>query len=420
MRIKHEIFAAHILQQLDDIWQVFTDELRRIFHDPGVITIMFVATLAYPVLYKVLYYNDQINNIPVAVVDMSASTHSRRFLHKWNATPDVTIAYMCQSMEEAEQLMKHQKIHGILYIPTDYAYHIETANGQARLSLYCDMSTFLYMKGIYMSINKVMLNEMHSIQLDRFERLGYGPSTSWVLTQGAPYTETALFCPSGGYGSFIIPPVMMLILHQTMLLAIGMLAGTAREEKKTLYWLPGRRRRRGAMRIVLGRSMAYFVLYYAMACVVLVLYPHIMNVPHIGNPLTVMVFVVPFLLATIYFTMTLSLAVHNRESGMVLFITTSLLFLFISGISWPTDSIPEFWRCVSHLIPSTWGINGFVRINTMGAGLHQVANCYRSLWILAGGYFALATLGLLIQGIREDEAARESIKNFFIKYIEKQ
>ena len=31
--------------------------------------------------------------------------------------------------------------------------------------------------------------------------------------------------------------------------------------------------------------------------------------------------------------------------------------LFISGISWPTCSIPEFWKEVSWLFPSIFGIN---------------------------------------------------------------
>ena len=91
-----------------ETWGVFTDELRRIFHDPGVMVIFFVGTLAYPVLYNFRYWKDNVENVPVAVVDMSHSQESRAFLHKWNATPDVTITHYCTSMAEAEQLMRAQ------------------------------------------------------------------------------------------------------------------------------------------------------------------------------------------------------------------------------------------------------------------------------------------------------------------------
>ena len=62
---------------------VFTDELKRIFRDPGVLVIFIVATLVYPFLYKAIYWNEQIKDIPVAVVDCSQSPESREFLHRW-------------------------------------------------------------------------------------------------------------------------------------------------------------------------------------------------------------------------------------------------------------------------------------------------------------------------------------------------
>lgn len=397
-KLGKDFWKARLLRNLEEMWDIFVGELKRIFRDPGVVTIFFVAGLAYPVLYRVLYWNDQINDVPVAVVDMSGSVHSRRFIHKWEATPEVKVAYVCQSMQQAERLMKEQKIHGILYIPSDYAYHIETTNGSAKISLYCDMSSFLYMKSVYMSCNQVMLDEMHGIQMDRFERMGYGEELSWVLTQGAPYEETALFCPSGGYASFIIAPVLVLILHQTLFFGIGMLAGTAREENETLFFIPGRRRHRAVFRIIFGRSAAYFAVYLVMSAILLVLFPRLFGIPHVGEVGDILLFSVPFVLATIYFSMFVSLFVRNRETGMVMFVTTSLIFLFISGISWPGVCVPDSWIRVGQLIPSTFGINGFVKINTEGATLNQVAPEYLGLWIQAGIYFVLASLGLYLQG----------------------
>ena len=69
--------------KVQETWGVFTGELRRIFSDPGVVVIFFVATLAYPILYNFIYWKDNVENVPVAVVDMSHSQESRAFLHKW-------------------------------------------------------------------------------------------------------------------------------------------------------------------------------------------------------------------------------------------------------------------------------------------------------------------------------------------------
>ena len=390
---------AHLVQ---DLWMVFTEELKRVFRDPGVVLIFFVAGLGYPLIYNVVYWNDSLSGVPVAVIDKSCSPESRRFLHEWESTPDIRITHICASMEEAEDLMRRQKIHGIMYIPEDFDDALATAQGQAHVSLYADMSSFLYMKAVYMSANFVMLNSMQRVEISRYQRMGLGPETAWALVQGAPYEEVSLFCPTGGYSSFLIPAMLIMILHQTLFFGIGMLAGTAREENKTLYFLPGGRRR-SVFRLIFGRAMAYLTLYMAIAAVDLLLIPKLFHLPHVGNPLDILIMTVPFLLAAIFFSMTVSLFVRNRETGMVTMVATTLIIFFISGVSWPQASMPEAWKWLSYCSPATWGVHGFLHINTMGCTLMDTAREYYALWILAGVYFVTASLGLWISGLKKDK-----------------
>ena len=395
-------FNKIVVSLIADLWMVFATELRRVFRDPGVVLIFFIAGLGYPFIYNIIYWNDTLTDVPVAVVDLSGSPESRLFLHKWEATPDVRITHICASMQEAEDLMRRQVIHGILYIPEDFDDALATAQKQAHVSLYADMSSFLYMKAVYMSANMVMLDEMRSVEINRYERMGLGKETAWALVQDVPYEEVSLFCPTGGYSSFLIPAMLIMILHQTLFFGIGMLAGTAREENQTLFFLPGGRRR-SVFRLVLGRALAYLVLYLGIAAVDLLLVPRIFHLPHVGNPYDIMRFTVPFLLAAIFFSMTVSLTVRNRESGMVTLLATTMIVFFIAGVSWPQAATPEAWRLVSYCIPATWGMHGFIHINTMGTTLAGTATEYYALWIQSGVYFVIASLGLWISGLRHDK-----------------
>ena len=99
-------------------------------------------------------------------------------------------------------------------------------------------------------------------------------------------------------------------------------------------------------------------------------------------------------------SMTLSEFMTSRESPMLVFVFTSVILLFISGVSWPEAAIPPFWKVVGYLFPSTPGIQGFIRINTAGASLHEVAHEYRVLWIQAGVYFILSCIIYRYQIIR--------------------
>ena len=388
---------------------VFPHELKRIFTDPGVVVIFIVATLAYPLLYKAIYWNEQITNVPVAVVDLSQSAESRTFLHHWNASPDIRLTHTCNSIAEAEQLLREQKVHGIVYFPRDFVSQLADPLGQAHISLYCDMSSFLYMKAIYLSCNQVMLESMRNIQIDRYESMGYGRAFSWALVQDAPYTETALYNPTGGYGSFLIPAVLVLILHQTLLFGICMLAGTARDDDEVRYRVLGKGRVAGVLRLILGRAAAYFTIYYALAAILLGLLPRLFDIPHIGDIGDILRFIVPYILACIFFSMTVSVFIRNRESGLVLLISTSLIFLFMAGISWPKEMMPAAWRYLSYFIPYTWGAHGFIHINSMGATLWSTRNEYISLWILSGGYFLATCVITYFAGIRKEKEQTEAV-----------
>ena len=112
----------------------------------------------------------------------------------------------------------------------------------------------------------------------------------------------------------------------------------------------------------------------------------------IAIPSVLALFALPYLTACIFFAMTASIAIRNRETCMLLFVFTSVPLLFLSGISWPGAAMPEFWRYFSYIFPSTFGINGYVRINSMGATLNEVAFEYQALWIQTGIYFLTTCL----------------------------
>lgn len=363
------------------IVKAFVTELIRIFRDPGVTVIFIVATLAYPLIYKALYWNEQITNVPVAVVDLSNSPQSRQFLHQWNASPDITLTHSCTSMAEAEMLLRNQKVHGIIYFPRDFAKQLADPLGKAHISLYCDMSSFLYMKAIYLSCNNVMLESMRNIQIDRYEQMGLGPEMAWALVQEAPYTETALFTPTGGYGSFLIPAVLMLILHQTLFFGICMLGGTIREENEEKYTFSS----------LIGRASACFLIYYGLATILLCALPRLFDIPHIGSFWDIQLLITPYLLAIIFFSLCVSVFIRNRESGLVILISSSLIFLFMAGISWPKEMIPQAWWYIACCIPYTHGAHAFIHINCMGADLATTSTEYIALWILSGVYFFLAS-----------------------------
>lgn len=114
------------------------------------------------------------------------------------------------------------------------------------------------------------------------------------------------------------------------------------------------------------------------------------ELPRLGEYLTYLAFLLSYLLACIFMAMVLSALVFRREDCILLFVFLSVPLLFLSGISWPGAAVPKFWHYVSWLFPSTFGMNGYVRLHGMGASLSEISYELRGLWIQAGVYFGIA------------------------------
>lgn len=381
----------HIIREgFEDIFFIWKDELKNVFRDAGVLIFFFLVPLAYPLLYSFIYNNEVVRDAKLVVVDQSDSYLSREFTRRVNATADVEVVSTCTDMAEAKRYLDEKKAYGILYFPESFSKEVYRGE-QATVSLYCDMSSLLFYKAFLLSATEVSLDLGREIQLSRLS--SSSEKQDEITVNPIPYESVALFNPQNGFASFLVPAILILVIQQTLVLGIGMLGGTVREENR-LETLPQSvgRHFHGTLRIVFGKSLTYLMIYILVCIWALAVVPKLFALPQIGDPLTLLLFVLPYLLACIFFAMTLAGFMTTRESPMLVFVFTSVLFLFISGISWPKEAIPPFWKALGYLFPSTPGIQGFVRINTCGATLNEVAFEYRMLWVQAGIYFLSACL----------------------------
>lgn len=381
----------HIIREgFEDIFFIWKDELKNVFRDAGVLIFFFLVPLAYPLLYSFIYNNEVVRDAKLVVVDQSDSYLSREFTRRVNATADVEVVSTCTDMAEAKRYLDEKKAYGILYFPESFSKEVYRGE-QATVSLYCDMSSLLFYKAFLLSATEVSLDLGREIQLSRLS--SSSEKQDEITVNPIPYESVTLFNPQNGFASFLVPAILILVIQQTLVLGIGMLGGTVREENR-LETLPQSvgRHFHGTLRIVFGKSLTYLMIYILVCIWALAVVPKLFVLPQIGDPLTLLFFVLPYLLACIFFAMTLAGFMTTRESPMLVFVFTSVLFLFISGISWPKEAIPPFWKALGCLFPSTPGIQGFVRINTCGATLNEVAFEYRMLWVQTGVYFLSACL----------------------------
>lgn len=378
-----------IVNGLKDMCYIWAKEMRYVFRDEGVLMFCILVPLGYPLLYSWIYNNEVVREVPTAIVDLSHSHTSREFIRAYDASPDVKTAYFCNSLEEGKELVRRQVVRGILYFPRDFDEKLYRGE-QAHVSVYTDMSLMLTYKAIYQTAQAVAGHINAGIQVSQSG--GYTNRDDEITTQPLAFDEVPIFNTTGGYGNAILPAVLMLILQQTLLLGIGMAAGTSREFNRNQELVPVSEHYAGTFRIVLGKAMCYFMIYAVMGAYLALVIPKLFGFVSMVSWVTVFSFLLPFILACIFFGLALSCVVRYRENVMLLVVFTSVPLLFMTGVSWPQSNIPGVWQSVAWLFPSTFGIRGFLRISSMGATLADIEPEFRALWIQVGAYFLLACL----------------------------
>ena len=383
---RHNDANSNLIVSICYIWWV---EMKNTIKDEGVLIFFIIVPLLYPLLYSWIYNNEVVRDVPVVVVDQSHTATSREFIRMFDASPDVKVAYYCNSIPEAKSVVGHQKANGILYFPEDFERTINRGE-QAHVSIYCDMSLMLAYKAIYQTSLYVSLNIGKERQKEMIGTVTVRDEE--LRTQPLEVAEEPIFNVTGGYGNAVLPGVLILILQQTLLLGIGLAAGTARENNRYQDLVPISKHHNGILKIVLGKSFCYFMIYCVISAYITLAVPYIFNFTMLAAPVDLIRLLLPYLLSVIFFGMTLSCLVRHRENVMLLVVFTSVPFLFLTGVSWPQSSIPGVWEGIAWLIPSTFGVRGFLRLSSMGGTFADIRTEVLALWSQAIVYFSITCL----------------------------
>lgn len=396
-----------IINGIWDMCYIWKTEMLNVFRDEGVLIFCVLVPLGYPLLYSWIYNNEVVREVDTAIVDLSHTHTSREFIRNYDAAPDTKATYYCNSLDEAKQLVQKQAVHGIVYIPANFDTKLNRGE-QAHVGVYCDMSLMLTYKAILQSAQAVSMEMGSQIRIAGSN--SFTARDEDIATRPLDFDEVPIFNATGGYGNAILPGVLMLILQQSLLLGIGLAAGTARENNRYQDLVPITSHHNGIFRIVLGKAMCYFMIYAVAGAYITLCVPRFFHFTTMAQGGPLLALMVPYLLACIFFGMMLSCLVRYRENVMLLVVFTSVPLLFMTGISWPVSNIPGVWKGVSLLFPSTFGVRGFLTLNSMGGTLDDITTEYMALWVQVAIYFFATCVVYRLQIIHTHTHAYERLE----------
>ena len=357
--------------------ELFGLELRAIFTDPAILLTVFGGVLFYSFLYPLPYAQQLPREQAVVVVDFDNSNMSRKLIRMVDATPQVNVSQFAYSIDRARRDIEEHGLTGMLIIPRHF-YRDLLLGKSATLSYAGDASYFLIYSTIVEGMSSAGGTLAAGIRLSRL--LIEGQAMVLAEEQYAPLRVNLrpVFNTTTGYVHYVVPAVFILILHQTLLIGTGLLGAGQTELTRTGkrgYWLHVK-----PLQLIAVRGLLFTLIYFFLMLFYFGFSFDFYDISRLANPLDLAVFAVPFILATTFLGIIIGQLIPRRELATTLVLISSLPLVFTAGFVWPSSMLPAPVYYLAQLIPSTPGIQGFLRLNQMGAELPQIQLLYEQLW----------------------------------------
>ncbi|HNP34328.1 MAG TPA: ABC transporter permease [Woeseiaceae bacterium] len=354
--------------------RAFGETFGTIANDRVAMLTLVGAVVLYSFFYPAAYRHQVAEQLPLVLVDQDQSPMSRALLRKLTAVRAVRLAGVVGSMDEARRVVERGEAEAVLLVPADFQWDV-LRGGQGRLALFGN-GTLLGRASVAMQGAALAINAFgQEVAVSQAQFAGLPAQAPLQLI------ERPLFNTAEGYGSSIVPGMAALIVQQTLLIGVVVLAATRRERYGRLrFSRPGLCGIASAFAVIGMLSLLYFsgfVFWFQ-------------DYQRAGNLAGLLLAGALFIAAVVGFALFFGSFFRTRERGFQLIIVTSLPMYFVSNLSWPVEATPGLLVRIAQLLPSTPGINAMVKLNQMGARLPEVSAELVNLAMLALLYGALA------------------------------
>ena len=356
--------------------QQLSKEFSILIHDWGILLTVFRGVMFYAVLYPQPYLNNEPRNQTVAIVDHDNTSASRRLARWIDATSGVHVVRHLNSIEEAKDLLVHEQVRGFIVIPANFMK--KTLLGKSPvIAMAGDANYFLVYGAIVEGAMGAVLTSAVTIRVANMVVKGAPIETAAEHWLPVRLNARPLFNDSIGYLQYVIPAVFILLLHQTLLLGTGLLGADFNQHLKSGKEKPDDL---SAFHILAARFSLMFIIYLVLSLFYMGIcfgYYGIARNAGLGD---LWLMILAFTGATTALGLLFGVLVPRTELVAPIVMISSLPLVFSAGFVWPLESLPRAIIMISELAPSTAAIQGFLKLNQMGATFPQVFSHW--LWLL--------------------------------------
>lgn len=349
--------------------------------DPRTLVFIFMMPIMQLVLLGFVN-NTDIRNVPTVVFNQDNSRASRALLDSFNSTGYFSFDYAVYSQAEVNNLIDSGKVSVGIIIPPNYGANLVTGKTADVLVLLDGANPTV--AGSVLSA-AALVGQAHGASV-RTKQLSLRGPAGGAGASPVDVRTRVLYNPDLLSSYNIVPGLVAMILFQTAtsLTALAIVKERERGTIEQLIVTPIR-----SWELIIAKIIPYILVSFANTILIMAVGTFLFGVPMRGSLVLLFSLVGLYLLPTLGLGLLISTAARTQQQAQLMTMPIMLPSMLLSGVFFPTSSLPVFLQMVGNLLPLTYFVYILRSIVVKGVGLNMIMPQVIALTI-----FAILLLGL--------------------------
>jgi len=349
---------------------ILQKEFRQIFRNRTMLPIIFAVPVVQLVIlaYAVTF---EIKNINLVVVDQDHSPQSRSLVSHFSAPPFYTLKGHAPEINQATEYLKNGTADQVLLIPSGFERDLVKDN-KASLKLLTN--------AIDGSAAAIMNAYGLNIIMDFNQNLIVETFGGMSFNQPIQISYSYWFNPELNYTTYMVPGILVLLVT-----IIGMFLSSmnvVREKEigtiEQINVSPIRK-----YQFVIGKLLPFWFIALFDLAFGLMLARLLFDIPIIGSVWLIFGVASVYLLAVLGIGLFISTLVHTQQQAMFIAWFFAVVFIMMSGLFTPVESMPTWAQKVNMINPIAYFIRVMRMIMLKGSSFADIAAWFYSLVVYA-------------------------------------
>lgn len=382
--------SASVNKKTSHFFPIVKDELRHLSNNRLSMMLIVGLPLLLTILFGFIYLQQVASRLPMAVWDADHSQLSRTIVRAFESGRSMYVVNEANSIDEIREWMKKGKIQGAFAIPARMSADVKSGH-PVTIVLYKNTSNLIVGNMILKEATSIVKTISAGITIQRNEGAGLTPSQAKSAANPIRVEDHPLYNPGYNYENYLVPGLLLMTLGW-----IAMIVASQRilhlrnndDRREAFHTYSGRRS------LAFGSALAVWFLFAAVtAGIVAILFP-LFTIQLTGSLFIVLLFSWLYLLVAIAVGIGISSIVHDPMFATEVAVFINAPAFIFSGYTFPIEAMPTFLQAYAHILPSTYFLNGYLKLGAMGTPIRYAYPELFALVAFGVVAFAIARLGM--------------------------